>query len=264
MLTIYFSGAEGKITEPEVLTAGMVGKKIRLVFAEDWDGLAKTAVFTAGTVTRDALCTGDTVTVPAEVLEKPLLSLYVGVYGVGTDGLPAIPTVRVNCGKIMPGVDPSGDPGMDPQPELWAQMAGALGDMTKLTTQERGSLVGAINEMKAQCEAVEDGATFVPTVSEAGILSWKNDKGLANPKAVNLMGPQGERGIQGEQGIQGERGPTGAAGRSAYSYALSGGYTGTEFAFSQKLAEETYSKSEIDTIMGAYIRDIDTLIGGND
>ena len=40
MLTIWFSGAEGKVMEQEVLTSGMVGKQIRLEFTEDWEGLA--------------------------------------------------------------------------------------------------------------------------------------------------------------------------------------------------------------------------------
>ena len=54
----------------------------------------------------------------------------------------------------------------------------------------------------------------------------------------------------------------GKDGKSAYAYAVEGGYTGTEEEFAAKLAEETYSKSEIDAIMGSYINDIDTLVGG--
>ena len=55
----------------------------------------------------------------------------------------------------------------------------------------------------------------------------------------------------------------GADGKSAYEYAQDGGYTGTETEFAAKLAEETYSKSEIDSALRAYITDIDTLIGGD-
>lgn len=51
-------------------------------------------------------------------------------------------------------------------------------------------------------------------------------------------------------------------GKSAYAYAVEGGFTGTEAEFAAKLAQETYSKSEIDAIMGSYINDIDTLVGG--
>lgn len=68
----------------------------------------------------------------------------------------------------------------------------------------------------------ENGATFTPSVSENGDLSWSNDKGLENPKTVNIMGP---RGLDGKDG------------KSAYEFAQDGGYTGTEEEFSAKLAQ---------------------------
>lgn len=42
-----------------------------------------------------------------------------------------------------------------------------------------------------------DGATFKPTVNANGDLSWENDKGLANPEAVNIKGPKGDSGVDG-------------------------------------------------------------------
>lgn len=42
---------------------------------------------------------------------------------------------------------------------------------------------------------IETGATFTPQISEKGILSWSNDKGLSNPEPVNIMGPQGVSGV---------------------------------------------------------------------
>lgn len=56
----------------------------------------------------------------------------------------------------------------------------------------------------------ENGATFIPSVSANGVLSWTNDKGLPNPTSVDIKGPQGE---QGEQGIPGEKGADGAPGQ---------------------------------------------------
>lgn len=35
----------------------------------------------------------------------------------------------------------------------------------------------------------ENGATFIPTVSPDGVISWENDKGLENPPPVNIKGP---------------------------------------------------------------------------
>lgn len=54
-----------------------------------------------------------------------------------------------------------------------------------------------------------DGATFIPNVSESGIISWTNDKNLPNPEPVNIKGPQGDAGDIGPQGPKGDVGETG-------------------------------------------------------
>ena len=58
----------------------------------------------------------------------------------------------------------------------------------------------------------EDGATFSPEVSQEGILSWTNDKGLENPEPVSIKGPVGAQGPKGETGPQGVQGPQGIQG----------------------------------------------------
>ena len=58
----------------------------------------------------------------------------------------------------------------------------------------------------------ENGATFIPSVSETGVISWTNDGGLENPAPVNIMGPQGPQGETGPRGPQGEQGPQGLQG----------------------------------------------------
>lgn len=79
--------------------------------------------------------------------------------------------------------------------------------------------------------------------------------GAQGPKGdTGDTGPQGPRGYQGEQGIQGEKGDKGDSftygdftpeqlnslkgddGKSAYQYAVDGGYIGTETEFAEKLA----------------------------
>ena len=56
------------------------------------------------------------------------------------------------------------------------------------------------------------GATFTPSVSEEGDLSWSNNLGLANPQTVNIKGAKGDKGEQGPQGIQGPKGDKGDPG----------------------------------------------------
>jgi hypothetical protein len=61
----------------------------------------------------------------------------------------------------------------------------------------------------------KQGVTFTPSVSDAGVISWTNDGGLANPASVNIKGPKGDKGDQGnpgEQGATGEQGPKGDKG----------------------------------------------------
>lgn len=46
----------------------------------------------------------------------------------------------------------------------------------------------------------DNGATFTPSVSEEGIISWTNDQSLSNPDPVNIKGPKGDKGDPGEPG----------------------------------------------------------------
>lgn len=67
----------------------------------------------------------------------------------------------------------------------------------------------------------EDGATFYPSVSENGILSWTNDKGLENPDSVSVVGPKGDRGDKGEPGEPGEPGTQGPKGDKGDAFTYS-------------------------------------------
>lgn len=58
----------------------------------------------------------------------------------------------------------------------------------------------------------KDGATFTPSVSSDGVLSWTNDKGLENPTPVNIKGETGVTGAQGETGAKGDKGDKGETG----------------------------------------------------
>lgn len=56
-----------------------------------------------------------------------------------------------------------------------------------------------------QQEAVkgENGATFIPSVSANGVISWTNDRNLPNPTPVNIKGGKGDKGDRGEKGNDG-------------------------------------------------------------
>jgi hypothetical protein len=72
-----------------------------------------------------------------------------------------------------------------------------------------GNLVG---KMKSQTMALSGtfaagapypvpGATFTPTVSPDGVLSWTNDRDLDNPPPVNIKGENGEKGATPKKGV---------------------------------------------------------------
>lgn len=66
----------------------------------------------------------------------------------------------------------------------------------------------------------ENGATFTPSVSTDGVISWTNDKGLVNPSPVNIKGvpgATGATGAQGEKGATGEKGDPGENGSDGVS-----------------------------------------------
>lgn len=147
MLKFTFSGADGTVAVPETLTSGMVGKEVCFSFSDEWDGLSKVAVFSAGNVIRDVVLNDCVTVIPAEVLKKPMRYLYVGVYGVSQDGTLVIPTIRVKGPFIEAGTDPSGDPALEPELPVWGQVLASLGNLDQLNTQTKDTVVAAINEL---------------------------------------------------------------------------------------------------------------------
>ena len=152
MITIHCSRACAHLASPpELLTAGMSkAVTVQFVFSTEWDGLTKTAVFSAGRTTVDVLESewdGNKVVVPHEIMADAGPIARVGVYGANADGL-ILPTVWVTIGKVMPAAEPSGDPGADPTLPIWAQLQNQIGDLDDLQTYNKGNLVDAINEAR--------------------------------------------------------------------------------------------------------------------
>lgn len=132
-----------------LLTAGMSNAEIvHFVFSEEWDGMAKTAVFTDGVITVDVLqaqWNGDEVAVPPDVTTTAGRRVRVGVYGTDGNGV-ALPTIWTELGTVRAGADPSGDSSTKPVLPVWAQLQNQIGDLDDLQTYNKGNLVDAINE----------------------------------------------------------------------------------------------------------------------
>ena len=110
----------------------------------------------------------------------------------------------------------------------------------------------AINLLSGEISAIPsgaDGGYYSPSVDADGNLSWTASKD--DMPAVDGANIKGSAGQKGDTGATGATGPAGANGKSAYAYAVEGGYTGTEAEFAAKLAQEKYANPEALTFTGA-------------
>lgn len=63
----------------------------------------------------------------------------------------------------------------------------------------------------------QDGATFVPSVSADGVISWTNDRELDNPQPVNIKGKDGYTPIKNIDYFDGKDGKNGIDGKDGYT-----------------------------------------------
>lgn len=142
---IQVQGAIASILEGHTITRGMVGAQVRITYDDPiWDNLRKTVVF-SGAVKRDVITNDTVVTIPPDVLAKSCTELLVGVYGVDVDHNLAIPTVWANLGPVKTSAVPSGDTSANNALPVYAQLGAMIGNLADLETDEKSSLVEAVN-----------------------------------------------------------------------------------------------------------------------
>lgn len=268
------SGQHIELISAPMLVAGTVNEyTASFTFDDSWDGYQRTAVFSCNRcgdiLEREQLLTDDACLVPWEVL-YPGTYLRVGVSGI-KDGsrLPTIWTTRALF--VNPGAGPSKESAA-PSPTLVEQLMTRMGNLADLDTEDKSSLVAAINEIcgtgggsgvSVTDAAINDDGHLIITLSSGNAI----DAGYA----VGPTGATGDAGKDGQDGAagadgkagadgvtptigangnwylgdndtgkpsRGEAGPSGTDGKSAYQYAQDGGYTGTESEFADKLAAE--------------------------
>lgn len=132
----------------ERITTGLTGKTVSFHFGAGWENVtARTAVFEGSGTVKDCTIEDGAAIIPHECLTVPGGVLRVGVYG--TAGTQKTPTVYAEIGQIERGADPSGDPSTDPTLSVWEQIRAEMGDLADLETEDKSSLVAAINEAAA-------------------------------------------------------------------------------------------------------------------
>lgn len=198
--------------ELEPLTSGSVNVyQCKFQFDDAWDGLTKTVTFQSGSIAKSVqLGATPECTIPWEVLQQPNRLLMIGVCGMqGEDTV--LPTIWVKAGNIKPGAE-IGDGTNPPTPSIYQQILAEIGDLTELNTEDKSSLVAAINEIYANGGTGgggsgapgEDGGYYAPNVSPDGELTWTASKpDMPSIPAANIKGPAGADGKDGVPGADG-------------------------------------------------------------
>lgn len=183
---VQVSGSSCTPVQVETITKGLVGATVAIEYTDSvWDNLRKTVVFRSYT-TKDVLDAGDEVIVPAEVVARAGVQLYMGVYGVDADGAVVIPTIWASLGMVRGAASPSGDSSTDPSLPVWAQIQAMIGNLDELDTTAKSNLVDAVNE------ALLSGGG---TVSPEAVQRIVDDYLKANPPAPGKDGKDGVDGI---------------------------------------------------------------------
>ena len=184
LVKLKVSGVEAEIVHAEPIPANAVGAEITLHYAPEWEGLTKTLVL-MGATTACIAGIADKVSIPQEVIAEPGRRLLVGVYGVDAKNVVVIPTLWADLGLIRSSAYTQAEEAADPALPVWAQLQGLLGDLQKLDTAEKSSLVGAVNETFQKAGAADP--EQIRTLVEAYLRSNQPQTGGISTAAAKLL-----------------------------------------------------------------------------
>lgn len=176
MIYFYAQARCASCKSDDKITTGSVGIQVLFHFSEHWTNLRKVAVFKGSGQSVDVVLSGDSCTVPPEVLAAPGDALVIGVYGSmvsDEEVIVAIPTVYAEAGRILRGAVPSG---IEPTPE---------------TASLIDQLLAAAQAARDAADAAERLAQSVRDAADAGEFDGA-------PGGPGPTGPQGAPGPKGD------------------------------------------------------------------
>lgn len=204
--------------EDEIINRGEYKvHKCNFEFSKEYEGLTKKTIFETSITKKEMPIIDNECDIPYEVLNSERINLRVYAYSTENDELklrysPKYSEFYTLDGSYIDGAEPS----EEITPTQFEQYTDALNkgldkvdnslkilDNTNQNTLENGEYAKEQGDgAKAIIEDIKDklykgelnGATFMPSVDKEGNLSFTNDKGLSNPKSVNIRGPKGEKG----------------------------------------------------------------------
>ena len=232
-------------------TAGSYGlEKLHVTADTAWNGLTITATFTNSGSTTVAVSDG-AVDVPPEATRMPTRD-------------------RVRYGQIaFKGADADGSIRLISTPIYYKVQASSATDGENTiapTPDQYAQFVAEVSSEADRAEAAADraesaGSTVTPEQIAEAVNSYL-DENPVQPTAIDATLTQS--GQAADAAVVGNRlsalseeiaaipsGKDGADGKSAYQYAVDGGYTGTETEFAEKMAQEKFANPNVLTFTGA-------------
>lgn len=216
MTTIMIGKALATVTENEILTSGMINAKIKFEFSDDWyPALSKTAIFTAGDVTKvvlDSYWENNVCSIPQECLAKSDEILMVGIYGADNANVVAIPTVWATVGKIRKGYEGYEDVSTGTLP-IWAQVQSAAAQSATAAKNAQDAAEAA----QGKAEGAQAAAEAAQTKAETA----QSKAETAQSKAETAQGKAESAQSAAESAAASASGSASAAASSASAAALS-------------------------------------------
>lgn len=204
------------VTENEILTSGMINAKIKFEFSDDWyPALSKTAIFTAGDVTKvvlDSYWENNVCSIPQECLAKSDEILMVGIYGADNANVVAIPTVWATVGKIRKGYEGYEDVSTGTLP-IWAQVQSAAAQSATAAKNAQDAAEAA----QGKAEGAQAAAEAAQTKAETA----QSKAETAQSKAETAQGKAESAQSAAESAAASASGSASAAASSASAAALS-------------------------------------------
>ena len=170
-INIKISKAVATAEKDGIITTGMVGVPVSFMFDSWWDGLTVTAVFKGSGAPISVPLLGATETVvPWEVLKRPSTLLRIGAEGRLPDGTLVIPTTWATVGIVMSGANATDDLAKPPTPTAFDRIMSQIGNMNDLATEDKSSLVAAVNEAMEKGDGVDvSGASVGQIIKVAAV-----------------------------------------------------------------------------------------------
>lgn len=148
MIRLRVDHAALRLIRKEVVTSGAVNVfYVEFEFDDGWNGLTRIAQFRSGETIKSWVLPEDNICIiPWEVLMTAGVNLEIGVMGMDGEDI-VLPTVWINVGIIQEGASGGDTPLPSPTPSLYEQLLRAIGNLEELKTEDKSSVVAAINEI---------------------------------------------------------------------------------------------------------------------